>query len=66
MKWWVWVPFLLSIHDHGIGKLRSLIKHFHEEYDGPIRPVRVQLMSDEEHKKRTEFQEQINSYDIDV
>ncbi len=52
-------------HDHGLGNLKSFIKHLHEEYDRPI-TTQVQLISDEVYRKKAEMDQLVESYKIDV
>ena len=56
----------LVSHDHGIGNLRSLLKHFREEYSKAAVPGPVELMSDEAYKKRMAIKNEVDSYDIEI
>lgn len=53
-------------HDHGIGKLRSLLKHFREEYNKAAVPSPVELISDDAYNKRMAFKNEVDSYDIEI
>ena len=50
--------------DHGLGKLKSLLRHFHEEYDHPM-TMRVELLDDKKYFQREARKKEIASYIIE-
>ena len=50
-------------NDHGLGKLKALVKRLHDKYDKPMNRL-VSLMSDEEYRQKKHREDLIREYRI--
>ena len=50
--------------DHGVGRLRSLLKKFHKDFDQPI-DTHMQMMDDKTYNQKIERQKYIQSFVIE-